>query len=83
MKIELNTSTAKQSSTVGDYARFAFGSGQYSRTGRKKIGEWWEVQFKEEQSVHYVKLQSYNYGSSYGHGRLGKVNVFIGDNLCG
>ena len=68
---------------MGNPASFAFRNGQYTRTNKKAVGEWWEVQFKEEKSVHYVKIQSYMYGKYSGHGRLGKVNVFIGDNLCG
>ena len=28
-------------------------------------------------------MQSYSHGNSYGHNRLGNVNVFIDDKLCG
>ena len=43
--IDLKESTAKQSSTSRDPASYAFEPRKHSRTNRKAIGEWWEVQF--------------------------------------
>ena len=82
-KIALDTSTAKQSSGRGNPATNVFKSGQYSRTDVKAKGQFWEVKFNEGHTVTRVRVQSYKMGSSFGRNRLGKVNVFIGDKLCG
>ena len=60
-----------------------FVKGEYARTGKKAIGEFWEVGFKHKYTVHLVRVLSYDKGSSFGHNRLGKVKVLIDSQECG
>ena len=78
-RVDLDESSVSASSGAGNPPKNVFRQGQYYRSDKKSVGEWWRVGFKNRSKVDSVRVQSYNMGSSYGHNRLGKVNIKVGD----